>query len=543
MFTDQSTELSLGASCRALDSVRADRQHHFWIAGTHQLSGVVNRSVPSPPPVVLSSSRSTTTTGRQTSTQLQIIQFHNDINEITVTASYDIDGLGVRKVLSCPYDKELVLVASEQRSSVTLYRLPSYCGDTTFHDNSRSSNTKNYDDEQQLVSHRRDDVPNDVVDVVATYTPEGGFGANIADVAWRYDTSSTSSSLYDPNMDMTNNSGGISINSYSDISNVGDVVTVDTNGHVTIWDINTQQQALSFDTTAVASDHIETFPSKAIPSSKVTWDPHSNGHIVAVTVPTPNRKHVNMISIFDLRCTKENINHHNSSSIMEIGGGGSQSPRAYPSHYGILDMDYNPNRPYMIGTACRDGTCKFYDVRYPITSTTTSTTDRTNVVPSMTQPVCVARGGHSHYCTSIRYNPFHDQLVVSTGTDQKSNLWRLSSCSSAPILLPTTTTTTTTSSSSSGQVNDMIHATDEDNDYHDLTNHNHTMTPTSTKKHHDLNTVATNVCVQQQYEYGDAVYTTAWGANDAWIYLTISYQDGKAVLQHVPSTEKYKILL
>jgi hypothetical protein len=89
----------------------------------------------------------------------------------------------------------------------------------------------------------------------------------------------------------------------------------------------------------------------------------------------------------------------------------------------------------------------------------------------------------------------------------------------------------------------MIHATDDDDDYHDLTNHNHSVTPTSTKKHYDPNTVATNVCVQQQYEYSDAVYTTAWGANDAWIYLTISYQDGKAVLQHVPSTEKYKILL
>ena len=457
MFTDQSTDLSLGAPCRALDAVRADPHHNFWIAGT--------------------GGRTSGSSGNTSSSTIQILQFHNDINEIVVTASYDIDGPGVRKVASCPYDKELVLVASEQRSSATLYRLPT-----------------DYAPQQ-----------NETVEVAATLTPEGGFGANIVDIAWRYDTSSSSDHIA---MDGTNNSGTSILSTTSSMaSSVGDVVTMDTNGHLSLWDMNTHQQVLSFDTL----DNQDLFQNKGIPPPKVVWDPHTNGHTVAVTVPTQNQKHVNMVSIFDLRCAKENMNHN--SSAMEIGG-------PYQAHYGIMDMDYNPNRPFMMGTACRDGTCKFYDLRQ--VPTTSNPTKRHSPAA-----VCVARGGHTHYCTNIRYNPFHDQLVVSTGTDRMSNLWRLSSCSSAPIILPSSSTTTSVPATTNPMNDD-----DDDDEYATNTSTTTNMATAS----------ATNVCVQR-HEFSDSVYTTAWGANDAWIYLTISYEDGKAVLQHVPSTEKYKILL
>ena len=516
MFTDQSTDISLGASCRALDAVRADKEHNFWIAGTcgGGSGSSTSRHSRHRPPASVNQSGSTT---HGSSSTLQILQFHNDINEIVITASYDIDGPGVRKVSSCPYDKELVLVASEQRSSVILYRLPPY-GDTgTIND------SDNYEvDQSPVTTTRRDYAQNDTVEVVATLTPEGGFGANIADVAWRYDTSSSSS--FDPTMDGTNNSG-VSTNSSSILTpNVGDVVTVDTNGHLSLWDMNTHQQVLSFDT----SENPDAYQNKGIPQPKVLWDPHTNGNTMAVTVPAQNQKHINMVSIFDVRCTKENWDHNPGtgttmpsppSSVMQIGG-------QYPPHYGIMDIDYNPNRPFMMGMACRNGTCQFYDVRlltHPVTHTT-----------QQPVPVCVARGGHSHYCTSIRYNPFHDQLVVSTGADHMSHLWRLSSCSSAPVLLPTTSLAHATT-------NTFLNDDDDDvDDYH--TNTMSPMATTNSVTNDDHHHTATNVCVQR-YEYSDAVYTTAWGANDAWIYLTISYQDGKAVLQHVPSTEKYKILL
>mmetsp|Transcript_13127 Transcript_13127/g.19354 ORF Transcript_13127/g.19354 Transcript_13127/m.19354 type:complete len:247 (+) Transcript_13127:198-938(+) len=101
-----------------------------------------------------------------------------------------------------------------------------------------------------------------------------------------------------------------------------------------------------------------------------------------------------------------------------------------------------------------------------------------------------ARGGHSHYASRIKYNPFHDQLVLSCGTDGVENLWRASSISSAPLL-------------------------DEDGEQ--------------------------NVRVVRQ-EHGDAVTALSWGAADAWVYMSAAY-DGKVRLNHVPSKEKYKILL
>ena len=35
----------------------------------------------------------------------------------------------------------------------------------------------------------------------------------------------------------------------------------------------------------------------------------------------------------------------------------------------------------------------------------------------------------------MKYNSFHDQLVLSGGTDGMVNLWRISSISSAPMML------------------------------------------------------------------------------------------------------------
>jgi EARP and GARP complex-interacting protein 1 len=114
-------------------------------------------------------------------------------------------------------------------------------------------------------------------------------------------------------------------------------------------------------------------------------------------------------------------------------------------------------------------------------------------------PLLVARGGHNHYVCNVKYNPFHDQLVVSTGTDSIVNLWRVSTISSAPLL-----------------------TLDEDN-------------PEKSE------TSALNVRVSR-YEHTDSVYGMTWSAADAWVYVTVSY-DGKVVLNHVPSKEKYKILL
>lgn len=105
------------------------------------------------------------------------------------------------------------------------------------------------------------------------------------------------------------------------------------------------------------------------------------------------------------------------------------------------------------------------------------------------RPLLTLTGGHSHWMSTIHYNPFHDQLVLTTGTEGKSNVWRLSSVSSAPLL----------------QSNNRRVA------HHANSSH-------------------------------EAIYASSWAASEAWMYVTVAW-DGTMILHHVPSKEKYKILL
>jgi EARP and GARP complex-interacting protein 1 len=161
---------------------------------------------------------------------------------------------------------------------------------------------------------------------------------------------------------------------------------------------------------------------------------------------------------------------------------------------------------------------------------------------SAKRPILVGRGGHSHWAWSVKYNPFHDQLVLSTGTDSVVNLWRVSTISSAPLL--------------------TLDDDDDDNRYGDDNDlggggggnryGGGATTSFSSSGPYDPDgpsslslesSSAPNVRVTRYDHGGDPVYSSAWGsAADAWIYATVSY-DGMVALNHVPSKEKYKILL
>ena len=43
-------------------------------------------------------------------------------------------------------------------------------------------------------------------------------------------------------------------------------------------------------------------------------------------------------------------------------------------------------------------------------------------------------------------------------------------------------------------------------------------------------------------EHEASVFGLAWSAADAWVFASLSL-DGRAILNHVPPAEKYKILL
>lgn len=143
----------------------------------------------------------------------------------------------------------------------------------------------------------------------------------------------------------------------------------------------------------------------------------------------------------------------------------------------IRDVDYNPNKPYHVVTGGDDRKIRIWDLRKP------------------TRPLVIL-SSHTHWVWNVKYNRFHDQLILSAGTDSAVNLWSVVSISSAPL----------------GDLED----------------------PQNEKEGDQL--------IKRYDEHEDSVYSIAWSCYDAWIFASLS-NDGRVVVSHVPPAEKYKILL
>jgi WD40 repeat protein len=224
--------------------------------------------------------------------------------------------------------------------------------------------------------------------------------------------------------------------------------------------------------------------------------------------------------------------HHADQVAVSIGsksfivdlrqGGGEEmiSPslslpsRGVPTHrHGITDIDYNPNKPNILTTSGKDGLVKFWDLR------------------SARQPLLVARGGHQHWVNTVAYNPFHDQLVLSAGSDAVVNLWRMSTISSAPLL------TLDDDEIGGGGSTHNKHNTARASDANKVS----LATGAGSLSPNNIIPEGPNTRVSY-HKHMDSVGAIAWGSSDAWIFASACY-DGKVILNHVPSKEKYRILL
>lgn len=350
---------------------------------------------------------------------LSVLRFHSDYNKLGVDSTLDHPTGPVGIISTSPSDKSLVITAAEHKSSATLWRMPF---DVVDRMDSLNYNPDGDDGTDGLMSSSGYSL-----EEVSTLEHNGP--SRLADIVWR-----DSAMLFD-----------------DDTSTAGEILTVDFGGGLQLWDVGGGSAR------CVRSENISL--KSQITRPRAAWDPH-NQHAVCVTDGT-------RVKVLDWR------------SDTSVPSGTVESFKAH--RYGVTDIDYNPNKPYVLATGGQDGLVKFFDLR------------------SAKSPLLVARGGHSHYVSNVKYNPFHDQLVVSTGTDSIVDLWRVSTISSAPLL-----------------------TLDEEN-------------PEKSE------TSASNVRVAR-YEHADSVYGMTWSAADAWVYATVGY-DGKVALNHVPSKEKYKILL
>ena len=213
--------------------------------------------------------------------------------------------------------------------------------------------------------------------------------------------------------------------------------------------------------------------------SDVAWDPHHKDEITGI-----RSKH---IVGFDVRQTAPTYRIDEAHSLR------------------VRDVDYNPNKPYSIVTCGDDCLVKFWDLRHA------------------GKPILTLRG-HSHWVCTAKFNPFHDQLILSAGSDACVDLWRVSSISSAPLL-------------------DL----EEDDELvdHTISGNGDAGESAPSQRYRESRRASddsSDALVSKFEEHEESVYAVAWSASEAWTFASLSY-DGRMVVNHVPSTEKYKILL
>jgi WD40 repeat protein len=88
--------------------------------------------------------------------------------------------------------------------------------------------------------------------------------------------------------------------------------------------------------------------------------------------------------------------------------------KAHETNCQVLDIDYNPNKPYTSVSGGEDNALRFWDLRK---------SDK-----------CLLKFQEdSHWVQKVKYNRFHDQLVLSGSSSTFVDLWRAVSVSSIPL--------------------------------------------------------------------------------------------------------------
>lgn len=135
----------------------------------------------------------------------------------------------------------------------------------------------------------------------------------------------------------------------------------------------------------------------------VSWDPHRPTMIAVVADKR--------LSIYD---------HRTRSAILTMNGNGLSIP-AGDEVFGATDSirccDWNPNKPNLLAVSGDDRSIRLFDLRR---------------VAAQQSGEVLRLWNHSHFVWTVQFNPWHDQLVLSAGTEM-INVWKAISCSSAAL--------------------------------------------------------------------------------------------------------------
>ncbi|XP_026332666.1 EARP and GARP complex-interacting protein 1 [Hyposmocoma kahamanoa] len=140
------------------------------------------------------------------------------------------------------------------------------------------------------------------------------------------------------------------------------------------------------------------------------------------------------------------------------------------------DLDFNPNRQFHLASAGDDAALNIWDYR------------------NGKEPI-FSRTDHSHWVWTVRYNSYHEQLLLTGSSDARALLTAAASVCS--------------------------HLDDEGA---------------------RLSKVLEDGVLQSYEQHEDSVYCAEWSAAEPWTFASLSY-DARLVLSRVPRHFKYKILL
>eukprot|EP00050_Salpingoeca_kvevrii_P018129 m.71069 g.71069 ORF g.71069 m.71069 type:complete len:421 (+) comp7915_c0_seq2:99-1361(+) len=230
--------------------------------------------------------------------------------------------------------------------------------------------------------------------------------------------------------------------------------------------------------------------------------------------------------------------HHGSSCLAAASGSSivGWDVRSYEkifsidgAHNLVHDVDFNHNKQYHLVSCGDDGVLKFWDYRNP-------------------QTPLFKLSAHNHWAWHVRYNQFHDQLLLSSGSDSLVALSNVASLSSdiygdlsisAPAPHDSGSSGSNSKSDSAREgggvnaVGDGIatapHGNEDDaDDDAELDSPQKQPLPDEVVATYDL--------------HEDSVYSVEWSCADPWIFASLSY-DGRLVINRVPRNIKFNILL
>ncbi|XP_044746634.1 EARP-interacting protein homolog [Coccinella septempunctata] len=149
----------------------------------------------------------------------------------------------------------------------------------------------------------------------------------------------------------------------------------------------------------------------------------------------------------------------------------------------VRDIDYNMNKQYHIATCGDDSFLKIWDYR-------------------QTANPIFSRSDHTHWIWSVRFNPFHDQLILTASTDGRVLLSSAASVSSENVIESC--------------------LTEESNEL-------------------EAKQILSDGPLQW-CEHEDSVYCAEWSPAEPWIFASLSH-DGRLLITRVKKSLKYQIML